>query len=128
MYKVNLKVLNITNAQNLGAQFIQSIKNLAITFYCAKAVINGDITFGVMISTQFIIGMLNAPLTQFMDSSFRHNMQRSAFLRINEIHQLKDEEDVIVTSKLNITDNKDIDNKKCFISVFSKFAFCFETN
>lgn len=106
LYKVNLKVLNITNAQNLGAQFIQSIKNLAITFYCAKAVISGDITFGVMISTQFIIGMLNGPLTQFIGFIISAQYAKISFLRINEIHQLKDEEDVIATNKLNITDNK----------------------
>ena len=47
--------------QNLGAQFIENIKNMGIVFYCAMAVIRGDITFGVMISTQFIIGMLNGP-------------------------------------------------------------------
>ena len=52
--------------QNLGAQFIENIKNMAITFFCATAVINGDITFGVMISTQFILGMLNGPLVQFI--------------------------------------------------------------
>lgn len=108
LYKVNLKVLNITNAQNLGAQLIQSIKNLAITFYCAKAVINGDITFGVMISTQFIIGMLNGPLTQFIGFIISAQYAKISFLRINEIHQLKDEEDVIVTNKLNITDNKNL--------------------
>ena len=108
LYKVNLKVLNITNAQNLGAQFIQSIKNLAITFYCAKAVINGDITFGVMISTQFIIGMLNGPLTQFIGFIISAQYAKISFLRINEIHQLKDEEDVTATNKLNITDNKNL--------------------
>lgn len=41
LYKVNLKVLNVTNFQRLGSQFINSIKNLAIIFYCAKAVIQG---------------------------------------------------------------------------------------
>ena len=59
IYRVNLKVLNITNVQNLGAQFIQSLKT-GNNLYCAMAVIHGEITFGVMISTQFIIGMLNA--------------------------------------------------------------------
>ena len=108
LYKVNLKVLNITNAQNLGAQFIQSIKNLAITFYCAMAVINGGITFGVMISTQFIIGMLNAPLTQFIGFIISAQYAKISFLRINEIHQLKDEEDIMATNQLNITDNRNI--------------------
>lgn len=108
LYKVNLKVLNVTNAQNLGAQFIQSIKNLAITFYCAKAVINGEITFGVMISTQFIIGMLNGPLTQFIGFIISAQYAKISFLRINEIHQLKNEEDILETNKLSITDNKNL--------------------
>lgn len=64
LYKVNRRVLSVTNMQNLGAQFIESLKNMSITFFCATAVINGDITFGVMISTKFIIGMLNGPLIQ----------------------------------------------------------------
>ena len=108
LYKVNLKVLNITNAQNLGAQFIQSIKNLAITFWCAVAVINGEITFGVMISTQFIIGMLNAPLTQFIGFIISAQYAKISFLRINEIHQLKDEEEIIERNRLNITENRTI--------------------
>lgn len=106
LYKVNLRVLNVTNAQNLGAQFIQSIKNLFITFYCAKAVINGEITFGVMISTQFIIGMLNTPLTQFISFIISAQYAKISFLRINEIHQLNDEEDNVVTNSLSISDHK----------------------
>lgn len=108
LYKVNLRVLNITNAQNMGAQFIQSIKNLLITFYCAKAVIAGEITFGVMISTQFIIGMLNSPLTQFISFIISAQYAKISFLRINEIHQLKDEEDTVVSNSLNIPGNKSL--------------------
>ncbi|WP_320167754.1 peptidase domain-containing ABC transporter [Mangrovibacterium marinum] len=108
LYKVNLRVLNITNAQNMGAQFIESIKNLLITFYCAKAVIGGEITFGVMISTQFIIGMLNSPLNQFIGFIISAQYAKISFLRINEIHQLRDEEDTVVTNSLNIPDNKSL--------------------
>ncbi len=108
LYRVNLKVLNITNAQNLGAQFIQSIQNLVITFFCAKAVIGGDITFGVMISVQFIIGMLNAPVTQFIGFIITGQYAKISFLRINEIHQLKDEEDTVVTNNMSISENKSL--------------------
>jgi len=108
LYRVNLKVLNITNAQNLGAQFIQSIQNLVITFYCAKAVIGGEITFGVMISVQFIIGMLNAPVSQFIGFIITGQYAKISFLRINEIHQLKDEEDTIVTNNMSIPENKSL--------------------
>jgi ATP-binding cassette subfamily B protein len=108
LYHVNLKVLNINNAQNLGAQFIQNIKNLAITFFCAKAVISGEITFGVMISTQFIIGMLNTPLTQFISFIISAQYAKISFLRINEIHSLKDEEDAVVTNNMSTPANKSL--------------------
>lgn len=108
LYHVNLKVLNINNAQNLGAQFIQNISNLSITFFCAKAVINGEITFGIMISTQFIIGMLNGPLSQFINFIISAQYAKISFMRINEIHQLKDEEDTMVTNSLSVPTNKNL--------------------
>ena len=95
LYHVNKRVLAITNAQNLGAQFIESIKNMGIVFFCATAVIKGEITFGVMISTQFIIGMLNSPLVQFINFIVSAQYAKISFLRINEIKQLEDEEELL---------------------------------
>ncbi|WP_125043007.1 peptidase domain-containing ABC transporter [Bacteroides faecalis] len=95
LYKVNKRVLNVTNMQNLGAQFIENIKNMGIVFFCASAVIKGEITFGVMISTQFIIGMLNGPLIQFIGFVVSAQYAKISFLRMNEIRQLKDEEELL---------------------------------
>lgn len=95
LYHVNKRVLAVTNAQNLGAQFVESIKNMAIVFFCAMAVIKGEITFGVMISTQFIIGMLNGPLVQFINFMVSAQYAKISFLRINEIRQLESEEELL---------------------------------
>ncbi len=95
IYHVNKNVLAVTNTQNLGAQFIDGVKNMAIVFFCAISVIKGDITFGVMISTQFIIGMLNGPLTQFINFVVAAQYAKISFLRINEIKQLDDEDDLL---------------------------------
>lgn len=100
LYRLNIKVLSITNLQQLGAQFVLSVKDLAITFFCAKAVISGEITFGVMISTQFIIGMLNAPLAQFVSFIISAQYAKISFMRLNEIHGLNNEEDVAVKANL----------------------------
>lgn len=108
LYRVNIRVLNITNTQNLGAQFIDSLKNLFITFYCAKAVINGEITFGVMISTQFIIGMLNAPVVQFIQFVISFQFAKISFLRLNEIHQLEDEHESVGTNNADLPENKNL--------------------
>ncbi|OWK68653.1 ABC transporter ATP-binding protein [Pedobacter sp. AJM] len=108
LYKVNLRVLSVTNTQNLGAQFIDTIKNLFITFYCAKAVINGEITFGVMISTQFIIGMLNAPVVQFIQFIISYQSAKLSFLRLNEIHQLEDEHDTVGNNNVQLPESKSL--------------------
>lgn len=83
LFKVSLKILNINNAQNSGAQFINQLKNLLITFLCARAIIAGEITFGVMISIQFIIGMLNGPVVQFIQFIIAGQFARISFLRPN---------------------------------------------
>ncbi len=108
LYQVNQRVLSINNAQNLGAQFIDSLKNLLITFFCAKAVIAGEITFGVMISTQFIIGMLNGPVQQFIQFIISAQVAHISFLRLNEIHQLEDEDANTASNSIELPEKKDI--------------------
>lgn len=98
LYRLNMKLLTITNMQRLGGQFVLSMQNLLITFFCAKAVIKGDITFGVMISTQFMIGMLSAPLSQFINFIISAQYAKISFMRINEIHELEDEETIAMAS------------------------------
>lgn len=102
LYHVNKRVLIVTNFQNLGAQFVEGVKNMAIVFYCATAVINGQISFGVMISTQFIIGMLNGPLAQFINFVISAQYAKISFLRMNEIRQMEDEEELLSVGNTNI--------------------------
>jgi ATP-binding cassette subfamily B protein len=108
LFKVNLRMLGINNIQNLGASFIDSVKNLLITFFCAKAVIAGEITFGVMISTQFIIGMLNGPVQQLISFMVGFQFAQISFMRLNEVQTLKDEDEDTGNNDMELTGNKDI--------------------
>ncbi|OXB10875.1 ABC transporter ATP-binding protein [Flavobacterium plurextorum] len=108
LFKIDQKILRITNAQNLGAQFINQLTNLVITFYCAKSVIKGDITFGVMISTQFIIGMLNGPVMQFISFIQSGQYAKISFLRLNEIHELENEEENDINNNIKLPENKSL--------------------
>ncbi|TQM51730.1 ATP-binding cassette subfamily B protein [Arcticibacter tournemirensis] len=108
LYKVNLRVLKISNMQSQGAQFIDSLKNLFITFYCAKAVITGEITFGVMLSVQFIIGILNVPVTQFIQFIISYQFAKISFLRLNEIHQMDNEHDEVGQNNIELPNNKSL--------------------
>jgi ATP-binding cassette subfamily B protein len=113
LYRLSLKVLKVNNAQALGAQFINSMQNLAVTFFCAVAVINGEITFGVMISTQFIIGMLNGPVAQLVGFIQSAQYAKISFMRINEIHRLQDEDDTSskVSNNLDLPSDKRLNVK-----------------
>ena len=108
LFKVNQKILSITNAQNLGAQFINQLTNLFITVYAAKAVIRGEITFGVMISTQFIIGMLNGPIMQFISFIQSAQYAKISFLRLNEIHELEEEEENEINNSIKLPEDKSL--------------------
>lgn len=117
IYRLNIKILKINNAQVLGSQFINNLENLAVTFFCAKAVINGEISFGIMISTQFIMGMLNGPVAQFVGFIQSAQFAKISFMRINEIHKLKDEDDVttIVSNSIEMPIEKTLTVKNlCF--------------
>jgi ATP-binding cassette subfamily B protein len=110
MYRLSIKVLKVNNAQSLGAQFINQMTNLGVTFFCAVAVINGEISFGVMISTQFIIGMLNGPVAQLVGFIQSGQYAKISFMRINEIHQLRDEDDTssIISNNMELPVNKSL--------------------
>jgi len=66
LFHVGMKSLRITQYQDIGAGFITQLKDILISFFAAKAVIDGQMTLGMMLAVQYIIGQLNTPLTQLI--------------------------------------------------------------
>lgn len=93
MYKVNTSALKLIQIQTAGNIFINESKNILITFVAALAVINNEMTLGMMLATQYIIGQLTLPIDQTV--SFIHDLQdaKISLERINEIHLKEDEND-----------------------------------
>lgn len=100
LFNVQMKMLKLQQTQEAGSIFINEVKNIIITVLAATAVINGQMTLGVMLAVQYIIGQLNSPVEQFM--SFIYSLQdvKISLERINEIHEGKNEE----TKKNLVTD------------------------
>ena len=92
LFKVSVKSLSLGQAQEVGGTFIDQTKNILISFLAAKSVISGDMTLGMMMSLQYIMGQLNAPISQFI--SFVQATQDASISleRLGEIHDMKDEE------------------------------------
>lgn len=93
IFMLDFKRMSINQYQQAGAFFINEGKNILITFIVATAVINGELTLGAMLAIQFIIGQLNSPVEQLISFVQAGQDARISLERLNEIHQLKDEED-----------------------------------
>ena len=92
LFKISIKGLTLSQTQQVGGTFIDQTKNILISFLAAKAVIDGDMTLGMMTALQYIIGQLNAPVGQFI--SFVRESQDAGISmeRLGEIHNKEDEE------------------------------------
>ncbi|MCB0547781.1 MAG: peptidase domain-containing ABC transporter [Phaeodactylibacter sp.] len=92
LFRTSISSLRIGQIQRAGASFFNETKNLIIIFIVAKAVIDGDMTLGMLLAVQYIIGQLNSPLGNLVD--FLRNMQEAkiSLERMNEIHSKEDEE------------------------------------
>ncbi len=92
LFKVSMKTLALEQTQLVGSSFINELKNIFITFYAARLVIQGDLTLGMMLSISYIIGQLNGPISQLVN--FLHSAQdaKISLERLNEIHNKEEEE------------------------------------
>ena len=91
-FNINLRSLKISQYQQSGSVLINEIKNIIVTFITAQAVISGEITFGMMLAIQYILGQLNGPIEQMV--GFIHSLQdaKIGFERIDEIYKRSDEQ------------------------------------
>jgi ATP-binding cassette subfamily B protein len=86
LFKLSINRMTWDQYQNIGAGFINELKNIIITALAAKLVIDGHITLGMMLAISFIIGQLNAPVVQLMEFSNELQDARLALKRLSEIH------------------------------------------
>lgn len=92
LFKLNFKSLSLNQYQQAGAFFINQGKNIFITYLVAKSVLDGELTLGAMLAIQYIIGQLNSPVEQLIGFSRQAQDAKISLERLNEIHQLEDEE------------------------------------
>ncbi|WP_068689974.1 peptidase domain-containing ABC transporter [Culturomica massiliensis] len=92
LFQVNMKLIKLQQTQEAGSIFINEIKNIVITVLAATAVIKGQMTLGMMLAVQYIIGQLNSPVEQLMQFLYSIQDVKISLERINEIHQMENED------------------------------------
>lgn len=73
-------------------EFINQIKDVFVSFLSAKLVISGNLTLGMMLSVQYIIGQLNSPLLQLIELIKQSQDAKISLERLGEIHDKENEE------------------------------------
>ena len=92
LFRISLKGLAVAQYQQVGGNFINQLKNILITFLSAKAVIQGDMTLGMMLAVQYIIGQLNEPINNFILFTRTAQDASLSLQRLGEIHDQEEEE------------------------------------
>ena len=92
LFDINMQSLTLTQNQEAGSILINELKNILITVIAATAVINGNLTLGMMLAVQYIIGQLNSPVEQIMNFIYSWQDVSISLDRMNEIHIRKNEE------------------------------------
>lgn len=101
LFRVQAKSLKLRQAQEAGGILITQVKNILVTVLAATAVINGQMTLGMMLAVQYIIGQLNRPVEQLMRFIYASQDLKISLDRINEIHgQMEEEDGSIDTARL----------------------------
>jgi len=92
LFKVNIKSLSLQQYQQAGSVFINETKNIFITVLAATSVVHGNMTLGMMLAVQYIIGQMNSPLDQMVEFMQVSQDAKISLERLSEIHTQKDEE------------------------------------
>lgn len=92
LFDVNLQSLNLRQSQEAGGILINELKNMLVTVLAATAVISGNLTLGMMLAIQYIIGQLNSPVEQIMNFIYQWQDVGISLDRMNEIHTQRNEE------------------------------------
>jgi len=108
LFKTSMSSLKLAQTQTLGSNFINELKNIIITFLSATAVVKGDITLGMMLSIQYIVGQLNGPLGNFISFIQLWQDAKISLERLNQVHSLDNEDEKSIKKVYQLPEQKSI--------------------
>ena len=97
LFRVNIKSLSLSQYQNIGALFFMRTKDILIIFLSASLVLKGELTLGMMLAIQYILGQVNNPVEQLIGFSREAQDATISMSRLNEVANMKEEDDKKVT-------------------------------
>ena len=115
LFRISIQGTALGQYQQMGSIFFSQTTSLLISFLSAKAVVEGNITLGMMMAISYIIGQLSGPIGQVI--GFAQSLQdaKISLERLNEIHNREDEEQTVENKLNTLPDNRNIEMQNvCF--------------
>ena len=117
LYRLSLKSLKLSQIQQSGGTLINQLKNLIITAVVATFVVRNSITLGMMLSIQYIVGMLNSPVEQLINFIRQFQDANLSLNRLQDIYMEKDEDN---------KNKKNINNNDCDSIIMKHVTFSYD--
>lgn len=118
LFKISVRGLTIGQIQQAGTVFFTQTTHILISFIAARAVVESQMTLGMMMSLTYIIGQVSAPIGDFIGFAQALQDAKISLERLNEIHAQEDEE-------LNLANKTSILPKDKSISI-SRLRFSYD--
>ena len=108
LFRISMDGLRIGQIQQTGSVFFTQSTSIIISFLAAKAVIEGQMTLGMMMALAYLIGQVTAPINSFIGFAQSYQDAKISLERLNEVHRRRDEEYGISSKLDSLPERKDI--------------------
>ncbi|MDR3236584.1 MAG: peptidase domain-containing ABC transporter [Prevotellaceae bacterium] len=116
LFKISIKSVSLGQYQQIGSTFLGGITSLLVSFLSAKAVVEGEITLGMMMSVSYIIGQLSGPIGQIINIAQSFQDAKISLERLNEIHNKEDEDNILTNKIMELPNNKTINVQNIYFT------------
>ena len=116
LFKISVRGLTIGQIQQTGSAFFTQSTNILTTYIAARAVVNGEMTLGMMMSLTYILGQVSAPIRDFISFAQKWQDAKISLERLNEIHAQEDEEHDIDMKMSRLPKNRSVEIKNLTFS------------
>ena len=88
LYKTRIKLMHVDQLQNMGSTLMLTIKDALLIYIASLAVIKGEMSIGMLIAVQYILGQLKMPMDNIVNFIVSSQLCYISYLRVTDIHKI----------------------------------------
>lgn len=88
LYKTRIKLMHVDRIQNMGSTLMMTVKDALLIYVAALAVIEGEMTIGMLIAVQYILGQLKMPMDNIVNFIVSSQLCYISYMRVTDIHKI----------------------------------------